>query len=85
MSLSGSLATQVMVELSPGATFEGEEVRLVITGRLSAVDVLVQAVNGVSIKARTTSIKANLFIKAPSQADLQKNPLALQNEGTFNL
>jgi len=74
-----------MVELSPGATLEGEGVRLVITGGPPALGVVLHAVNGASIKTRTTSIKANLFIKTPSQADLQKNPLALQNEGTFNL
>jgi len=36
VSPSGSLATQVMVEVPPGATFEGDEVRLVITGWLPA-------------------------------------------------
>jgi hypothetical protein len=51
-----------MVELCSGATFEGEEVRLVTTGRLSAVDVLLQAANEASTKVNTSKTKASLFI-----------------------
>jgi len=70
-----------MVEFSSGATFEGEEVRLVTTGGLSAVDVLTQAENRASIKAKTTRIRGDLFTEPPLNRVNKKIPSLCRTRG----
>ena len=82
---SGSLATQVMVELSSRATLEGEAVRLVITGGLLAVEVLAQAVSEASTKVNVSKIKANFFIGPPLNKLNKKIPSLCRTRGTFKL
>jgi len=74
-----------MVELSSGATLEGEDVRLVITGGLLSVDVLSQAVNEASTKVNASKIKANLFIEPPLNRANKKIPSLCRTRGTFRL